>query len=444
MSLLRLAWRHAARALAPALPWYLRRRVARGKELPERLAERFGFGAERPEGPLLWLHAASVGEVLSILPLLEALGRQAPRLTILMTTGTVTSAALLARRLPAGARVLHRFVPLDVPAAAARFLDGWRPDAAGFVESELWPNLLAAARARGIPLALVNGRMSARSSRRWRLAAGLGRSLMADFALVMAQSAADAARFRALGAAHVADLGNLKDAAPPLPADPAALAALRAAIGGRAVFLAASTHPGEEALAIAAHQALAAAHPGLLTILAPRHPERGPAVAALAEGLTVARRAAGALPGPETALYVADTIGEMGLLFRVADVAFIGGSLVPHGGQNPREAARLGCAMVFGPHMGNFTEPVARLLAAGGAVQLPGVAASALAAAVGGMLSDAVRRAALAEAAAASFAAAASLPEDVAGALLRLLPVPAAPGDARMGLDPLGQGSGEA
>ncbi len=337
MSLAGLIWRCAASLAAPLLPLYLRRRAARGKEIAARLPERRGAHAARPPGPLLWLHAASVGETLSVLPVLEALAARAPRLTVLLTTGTVTGAALLDQRLPAGlrGRVLHRFVPLDVPRWVARFLDGWRPDAGAIVESELWPNLIAAARARRIPLALVNGRFSARSARRWRHAAGLGREVMEGFALVLAQSSADAGRFAALGARAVRAPGNLKDAAAPLPAAPEALAALRAAIGGRPVLLGASTHPGEEAILLAAHRLLAEEFPGLLTLLAPRHPERGPALAALAaeHALPAARRAAGELPGPQTAVYVADTLGELGLFYRLASVGLVGGSLVPHGGQ---------------------------------------------------------------------------------------------------------------
>jgi 3-deoxy-D-manno-octulosonic-acid transferase len=440
MSLPALLWRWGAAALAPALPLYLRRRAARGKEIPARLPERRGEGAARPPeaGRLLWLHAASVGETLSVLPVLEALAARAPDLCVLLTTGTVTAAELLARRLPpapaAGAGLVHhRFAPLDVPAWAARFLDGWRPDAAGFVESELWPNLVAAARARGVPLALVNARLSGRSARRWRRVPALAREVLSSFSLVLAQAEADAGRLRSLGADAAECWGNLKFAAPPLPADPAALTRLREAIGGRPVLLAASTHPGEEALVVAAHARIAGGRlPDLLTVIVPRHPDRGPAVAALAGDLPVVRRGAagGALPGPGTAVYVADTLGELGLLYRVADVAFVGGSLVPRGGQNPLEPARLGCPVLLGPHTWNFEEPVARLLAAGGALRVEGEGpdgpAGALAAAALAVLCDPRRARALAEAAAAAAAPEAGLPGRVAEALLGLLPPPGA------------------
>ncbi len=279
-----MLWRWAAAAIAPALPLHLRRRAARGKEDAARLSERYGEGADRPAGRLLWVHAASVGESVSVLPLLEALAARDPALRFLLTTGTVTSARLLVDRIPRAiaARVAHRFAPLDVPRWVARFLDGWRPDAAVFVESELWPNLIAATRARGIPMALVNARMSARAAARWARAPGFARRVLSAFTLVLAQTEADAARFRALGAAGATSPGNLKIAAPPLPADAAELVRLRALVGDRPAWVAASTHPGEEALVMAAHRRLVAAHPRLLTIIVPRHPHRGAEVAALA------------------------------------------------------------------------------------------------------------------------------------------------------------------
>ncbi|WP_137179512.1 3-deoxy-D-manno-octulosonic acid transferase [Roseomonas sp. AR75] len=424
-----LAWRIGATLLAPVLPWHLARRARRGKEIASRLPERRGEGADRPSGRLFWLHAASVGETASVLPALQAMAARDPTLHFLVTTGTVTSAALLAQRLPPGLapRVTHRFAPLDVPAWAERFLQGWRPDAGAFVESELWPNLLAAAARRGLPMALVNARMSARSLARWRRAPGLARATLGAFRLVLARSAEDASRLGLLGADPVQAWGDLKTAAAPLPADPAALSALRQAIGGRPVFLAASTHPGEEAMVVAAHRALAADVPGLLTIIVPRHPERGPAVAEEAAGLSVTRRAAGEAPGPGTAIHVADTLGELGLFYRVAGVALVGGSLVPHGGQNPLEPARLGCPILLGPHTHNFAEATERLLAAGGALRLAD--AAALAPAVGGVLSDAGRARALADAAAAVADGHADLPERVATALLGLMPPPDPPAE---------------
>ncbi|WP_424810472.1 3-deoxy-D-manno-octulosonic acid transferase [Roseococcus sp. YIM B11640] len=409
---------------APLLRWTLRRRVGRGKEDPARLREREGFGAARPEGRLIWLHAASVGESLSILPLLAELGRRAPAVDFLVTTGTVTSARLLPTRIPPElrGRVTHRYAPLDVPEWITRFLDGWRPDVACFVESELWPNTLLACAARGIPLALLNARMSQRSYGRWRsLAPGLARRLLGGFALIAPRSAEDAQRLAALGARELAAPGDIKLAAEPLPADPAKLEALRGCIGARPVFLAASTHPGEDEQILAAAAELTSRWPALLTIIAPRHPERGAAVSALAGG--AARRSEGKLPGV-AAVYIADTMGELGLFYRLATCAFIGGSLVPHGGQNPLEAARLGCPVLFGPHMENFADASAALLAAGAARRVPD--AAALAATLSGMLTRPEEAAAMGSAALHVVSAATDLPGRLAGAVLALLPGKAA------------------
>lgn len=415
-------WSVLARLAVPLLRPHLRRRARRGKEEAARLPEREGHGAARPEGPLVWVHAASVGEVRALLPVMEALVARAPRLHVLLTTGTVTSARQLPHWLsPAlAARLTHRYAPLDVPGWVARFLDGWRPDAALRIESEFWPNTLEALRARGVPVLLVNARMSARSAAMWRrLAPGLARRMLEGFRGIIPRSAEDAARLAALGASRLAPPGDLKFAAEPLAAEPMKLDALRAAIGARPVLLAASTHPGEEALVLAAAAELRGTFPDLLTILAPRHPERGAALAPEAP-----HRAMGALPdaGP---VYVADTMGELGLFYRLASVALVGGSLVPHGGQNPLEAARLGCPIILGPHMANFTEAVAALEAEGGALRLPD--AAALAPAVGDVLTNPeLSRSLVAGAARVAArmggASAARLPERVAEAVLALLP----------------------
>lgn len=334
-------------------PWYLRRRARRGKEDPARLGERFGYAsASRPDGRLIWLHAASVGESLSLLPVLDRLRFRLPEATILVTTGTVTSARLMAARLPA--RVIHQFVPIDTRAAVRRFLDHWRPDLAMFVESELWPNLLALTAARGTPVILLNGRLSIGSFRRWAGWPHLGRALFRDFALVLAQDTVQADRFRALGATSVATPGDLKAAVAPPPADPAALARVREAVAGRLVWLAASTHPGEEAMVIAAHRTLMLKYPTLLTLLAPRHPARCDAVASLIgqAGLAFGRRSLDALPDADTAIYLIDTMGELGIFYRLAPVVLVAGSLAiatPLGGHNPLEAAALGCAVLHGP-----------------------------------------------------------------------------------------------
>lgn len=412
-------WHGAAAAGAPALRLMLRRRAARGKEAPDRLREREGYETSaRPPGKLLWLHAASVGEAVSVLPVLSSLARQAPDISVLFTTGTLTSARLLQQRLPqlGLARVLHRFVPLDVPAWAGRFLDHWRPDAAAFVESELWPNLLAACRARGIPLMLVNGRMSARSFRSWRRAPGFARQIIGAFDRVHPQSPPYGERLLALGATRLEPPGNLKLAAPPLPVDEAELARLRAAIGERPVWLAASTHPGEEAIAADVHRMLAPAFPDVLTIIAPRHPARGPEIAAQLGGAP--RRGAGQ-PAPPGGIWIADTMGELGVLYRLAPLVFMGKSLVGSGGQNPLEAARFGCAIAAGPHTGNFEDIYARLQVAGAVTVVADPAA--LAAWLDTMLRDGEWRRRAGEAAMTVATGEAALPDRVASSLIELL-----------------------
>jgi 3-deoxy-D-manno-octulosonic-acid transferase len=413
-------WAAAATLAGPILRLSLRRRAARGKEIPARLPERWGMDATpRPPGRLIWLHAASVGETMSILPVLSALA--ASGVTILLTTGTVTSAELLAQRLPElglSDRVLHRFAPLDVPAWAARFLDHWRPDAAGFVESELWPNLLDGCRARGIPMMLINARISAGSMKAWRRAPALARSVLGHFARIHARGQEDADRLRALGAEGVSNPGDLKFAAPPLPADPAVLAGLRAQIGARPVWVAASTHPGEEAEVAVAHRLIAARHPDLLTIVAPRHPDRG---ADLAAALQAPRRGAGEPPPAGDGLWVADTLGELGLWYRLARGALVGRSLLPPGGgQNPLEPARLHCPVIVGPYMANFTDPVARLRAADAILEVTD--AASLAAAVCELLRAESASRARAERAFEAVQLYANLPAFTAEALLGLLP----------------------
>ncbi len=404
------AWWTTATLLQPALRIMLRRRVRRGKELAGRLPERRGIDpAPRPPGRLVWIHAASVGETVSAIPVLEALQG---RVTVLVTTGTVTAARLLQQRCPG---VLHRFVPLDVPAWVARFLDHWRPDAAAFLESELWPNMLAACQRRGVRLLLLNGRLSARSQRAWARTPGFARRVLGAFDAVWAQSDADAQRLDSLGARAVLSPGNLKFAAAPLPADPAELARLRTMLGDRPRWLAASTHPGEEAIAAAVHRRLAPAHPGLLTAIAPRHPERGQDIAA---ELGAARRSAGEDP-PPGGLWIADGLGELGLLYRLFPAVFVGKSLsAGGGGQNPLEPARLGCAVAAGPAMANQADAAAALSRAGGLATVADEAA--LASWVDVMLRDQPARDAAGQAAFRAANADADLPRRAAGALLAM------------------------
>ena len=386
------SYRYASLLATPVIDAWLAHRRRRGKEDEARFGERLGRPSlPRPEGRLVWMHGASVGESLSLLPLVARLREALPVVQVLITSGTVTSAELLRERLPAG--VQHQFVPVDRPGAVRRFLQHWRPDLAVWVESELWPNLILETAARGTPMLLLNGRMSGRSNARWRRAPRLSRALLAAFDCVLAQTDADAARFCTLGAHNVTVQGNLKNDAPPLPADEAGVAALKRAIDARPCWAAASTHEGEEAMVAEAISALRRNVPDLLTILAPRHPERGDSTAELLErgGLTTARRSADGAITPTTAVYLVDTLGELGLVYRLADIAFVGGSLAPHGGHNPLEPARLDCAIVTGPHTENFAEAYAALEDAG-AVSRVGDA-NALAGAVRALLDDETARA---------------------------------------------------
>jgi 3-deoxy-D-manno-octulosonic-acid transferase len=357
-----------------------------------------------------------VGESLALLGLIGDLRETRPGLGLLLTTGTRTSADLMATRLPEG--VIHQYVPLDVGPWRRRFLAHWRPDVAVWAESELWPGLIEATAAR-CPLLLVNARLSARSAARWGRAPGIARRLLSRFDAILAQDGASVARFEALGAPRVRLAGSLKAGGAP-PDLPEARAALARAAAGRPVWLAASTHEGEEASVAEAHRVATRAVPGLLTLLAPRHPERGPSVAAALEaaGLAVTRRSLDQQPGPETAVHVLDTLGEMGAWLRLSPVCFLGGSLVEVGGHNPYEPAALGAAILHGPHVANFEEEYARLGPAAPEVAGGG----ALGAAVARWLTDAPACVAAAEAAEAALGAAGDARAAALMAVLERLP----------------------
>jgi 3-deoxy-D-manno-octulosonic-acid transferase len=352
--------------MVPLAPALIKRRLKLGKEDPARVGERRGVSADvRPHGPLVWIHGASVGEVLAAAALIERLREL--NLRILLTSGTVTSAAIVAKRFPPD--VIHQYVPYDSPRYVTRFLDHWRPSLALFIESDLWPNLILASAARRLPMVLINGRMSHRSFPRWRRMSSTIEALLGRFDVCLAQSALDAERFATLGSRNVVTTGNLKLDVPAPPADPAKLERLMSVTRGRPVVVAASTHPGEEEQLVQAHRTLAGFFPSLLTIIVPRHPDRGAAIADLvaASGLYGALRSREELPISATDIYVADTMGELGLFYRLAPIVFMGGSLVEHGGQNPIEAVKLGASIVHGPHVFNFTDVYEALDAAGGA-----------------------------------------------------------------------------
>jgi 3-deoxy-D-manno-octulosonic-acid transferase len=368
------AYRILTRLARPAAPFILRLREKRGKEDPNRLGERLGKpSVARPGGAVAWVHAASVGETSAVLPVVAALEARRPDLTVLLTTGTVTSARFAAARI--SRRTVHQYIPLDEASFVASFLDHWRPGLGVFTEQEVWPNLVLSAAQRGIPLALVNARMSERSFDRWQRRSGVAEALFSRFAVVLAQNEALAQRFETIGARRVVAAGNLKVDAPAPPVDAAAFSALAAALGGRPRIVAASTHDTEELAVAEAHRRLKGKIDGLVSIIAPRHPERGEAIAnAVGElGLAVSRRSAGALPDASTDVYVADTIGELGTFYATAPIAFVGGSLIPHGGQNPIEAVRHGAVVVTGSSTHNFADAYAALVGAGGAIRVAGV-----------------------------------------------------------------------
>jgi len=380
----------------PAIDRILAGRMQRGKEDPARIGERRGIaGHPRPDGPLVWLHGASVGETVALLPLIDLLRDRRPDLAVLVTSGTVTSARAMARRLPDG--VIHQFVPVDRSAWVRRFLDHWRPDLAVWMESDLWPNLVLETRARDIPMALVDARMSEASVKGWRKLGRFARPVFQAFDRILAAGAEQAERFRALGGRLVEVSPSLKAAGTPLPADPDAHDALTRAIGDRPAWLAASTHPGEEIAVASVHRQLAERHPGLLTLIAPRHPDRAEEIKALLKDVRVVRRSAGGLPDSGTEIYLCDTLGEMGTLHAAVPVVFVAGSLVPVGGHNPIEAAHAGVALVQGPLNPNNRESSDDLIEAGAMIEVPD--GPALFEAISTLLTDPERRREMGEAA---------------------------------------------
>ncbi|MEM9286658.1 MAG: 3-deoxy-D-manno-octulosonic acid transferase [Pseudomonadota bacterium] len=389
-------YRAATGFLKPVANVALKRRVKRGKEDPARLDERRGKSSvARPEGSLLWLHGASVGESLSILPLIEALSAKHPDLNFLVTTGTVTSAALMGKRLPASA--IHQYVPMDQKHFVREFLDHWQPDAALFVESELWPVILGECESRNIPMALINGRMSPKSFHNWQSRLGAAKELLSVFDILVAQNEENAERFRILSGRHVKTLGNLKHAAEPLPASPELIGELEESLGDRRRWLAASTHDGEELITLSAHQEILSSSPETVLIIAPRHPARADEIEALCRGMdfVTARRSKGDRIDPKTQVYLADTLGELGVLYSISDIAFVGGSFLPVGGHNPLEPARLGCAIMHGEHVFNFADTYKEMRKNGCAALVRNE--RDLAGALGRLLDDPVTRQAMAE-----------------------------------------------
>jgi 3-deoxy-D-manno-octulosonic-acid transferase len=396
---------------------WLEMRARRGKEDAARLGERYArYVSGRPNGTLVWLHAASIGESGVALTLIEALGKRDASLSFLLSTGTRTSAELAARR--GLARTTHVYAPLDRPDIVRRFFDYWRPELGVFVESEVWPNLILEAQARGIPLALVNARMSPKSLRQWQSMPAAARRLLRGFSFVSAADARTASALTDLRGVPVPALGNLKLSAPAPRIDSEARAALAAEMGARPVWLAASTHAGEEEIVLAAHEKLRREEPEALLILVPRHPERGDAVAQLANGAP--RRSRGERVG-RGAIYIADTLGELGVFYDLAPVSLVAGSLLAHlKGHNPVEPAKLGSAMITGPYVESFQDLFDELFAAGGA--LTARSPEDLATAVARLWRDDAARARQVEAARAVTAQGAEAAEQTLVALQALLP----------------------
>lgn len=363
--LMRRADRHVERRL--------RSRLLMGKEDPERLEERLGISlAERPTGNLIWFHAASVGESLSLVELIKRISSSQPDYNFLITTGTITSAKLILSRLPSNA--VHQYIPVDTPKAVEKFLDRWRPSLAIWTESEFWPNLISFTSARDIPMILINARISEKSYRRWRFFKKSLKNLIEKFNYSLIQDEKTVKYFSKIGISsnNFELTGTLKEGSAALPHSETEQVEISKQILNRPVWLAASTHEGEEKLIAAAHRHASKASQGLLLIIVPRHPERGLEIASILtkENFKICLRSKKDKISSDTQIYIADTLGELGLWYRIAPVSFVGGSFVPIGGHNPFEPAALGSAILHGPYVENFKEIYNRLNVAGAAVKI--------------------------------------------------------------------------
>ena len=354
-----MSWQRAyhglMRGLEPFAALLLKRRVRAGKEDEARISERKGIASRsRPAGTVIWMHGASVGETSMLLPLIRRLLDDDPKLHILVTSGTMTSATLLAKRLPE--RAFHQMVPLDGPTFVDRFLTHWQPDLAVWAESDIWPNLILKTKASRAKMALINARLSQNSVDGWRKKRKFARAVFSCFDIILPADELTHNALKFLDGNVVSQIGNLKTAAPALEYDAKESAQLKAAFGRRPVWLAASTHSEEETEILKAHEMGPGKKANALMIWVPRHPERGDEIAAFCDGHNIARRSKGEIPTETTSIYLMDTLGEMGLALDLADVAFVGGSLNPIlTGHNPLEPARARVPILTGPHVASFT-----------------------------------------------------------------------------------------
>ena len=354
----------------PPLKWWTKRRISRGKDLPDRYRERFGVPSHaRPRGAVVWAHAASLGESRVLFPIVDDILKQS-QASILFTTATVTAAHLVAEQYDQ--RVIHQFAPYDRRSWMAAFLDHWRPDLAIRAESEIWPHSFQFLAERGTPLVLVNAKLRQRNARNWSWSGRLAQATFPAVSLALCQDEQTASNLLKLGARAAFTTGDLKTAATPLPFDAQALERFGAELGERPTWIAASTHGGEDPLILDIHQRLKSTLPNVLTLIAPRHPERGALILkdAKAAGFSCSTWSSGDVLSPTTDVVIIDTIGDLGLFYRLAQAAFVGKSLTGQGGQNPTEPALLQRPVAFGPHMENFSGAAAGLLEAGGAQQV--------------------------------------------------------------------------
>jgi len=355
------------------LEYRLRSRIKLGKEDPNRIEERLGYSKiDRPNGLLIWFHAASVGESLSLVELIKRLSYAQPDYNFLVTTGTVSSAKVISPHLPLNA--IHQYIPIDTPKAVKSFIDFWRPDLAIWTESEFWPNILKQTYAKEIPMILINARISEKSFRKWRLFKKSLNILLSKFNHLLVQDEKTMMYLTKLGVPkeRFELTGTLKEGAAALPYSEEDEAEVSKQISNRPIWLAASTHKGEEETIAAAHKTASKASQGLLLIIVPRHPERGEEIALLLreKNFKISVRSKNDKITRETQVYVADTLGELGLWYRLSPVSFVGGSLTGVGGHNPFEPAALGSAIIYGPYVQNFEEIYNRLSLANGAIKI--------------------------------------------------------------------------